>query len=610
MTPLKLLRISDLQRSYREGTATPREVILDILKACDEADPKIWIERLSRESVLQYVDQLEGRDPSDLPLFGVPFAIKDNIDLAGVPTTAGCAEYSYTPDLSATAVARLIEAGAIPIGKTNLDQFATGLVGVRSPYGYPANPYHSDFIPGGSSSGSAVAVASALVSFALGTDTAGSGRVPASLNNLVGLKPTKGLVSCRGVVPACRSLDCVTVFAGTVEESAQVADVMAGWEEEDPYSRPMVTPPDPAPQIASAKIGVPRPDQLKFFGNDEASGLFEDSLTRCRDLGWEVVEIDFEPFLEAARLLYEGPWVAERLAAIEPFFEKHGEDMFPVTAKIIGGAKGLTAVAAFKAEYRLRALKRRADEVWSTVDAILTPTLGSPYTCAEVEADPIQLNSNLGYYTNFMNLLDYAAVAVPAGFLTQQGMPWGITLFGPAFRDPFLLGLASRFHRATGLLAESDDGCPFDPGSMSLGSAEACIEVVVCGAHLSGLPLNHQLTTRGGRLVEATRTAPVYRMFALPATDKFPPRPGLVRDEEKGAALEVEIWSLPATTFGSFVDGIGSPLGIGKLLLADGHEVSGFLCEPHAVKSAEEITGLGGWRNFVDGQGAVQVPGA
>ncbi|MDF1859049.1 MAG: allophanate hydrolase [Verrucomicrobiales bacterium] len=601
MTPLKLLRISDLQRSYCDGTTSPRDVILDILQACDESDPKIWIERLSSEAVLRYVDQLENREPSELPLFGIPFAIKDNIDLAGVPTTAGCPEYAYTPEVSAPAVARLIEAGAIPIGKTNLDQFATGLVGVRSPYGYPANPYQAEIIPGGSSSGSAVAVTSGLVSFALGTDTAGSGRVPASLNNLVGLKPTMGLVSCRGVVPACRSLDCVTVFAGTVEESARVVDLMAGFDEEDPYSRAMITPLEPSPSMASAKIGVPRPDQLKFFGNDEAAGLFGDSLTRCRELGWEVAEIDFEPFLEAARLLYEGPWVAERLAAIEPFFEKHGEDMFPVTAKIIGGAKGLSAVSAFKAEYRLRALKRRADEVWSTVDAILTPTLGSPYSTAEVEADPIQLNSNLGYYTNFMNLLDYAAVAVPSGFLTQQGMPWGVTLFGPAFRDPFLLGLASRFHDATGLLSPSDKENTFDPGAMALGSTETCIDVVVCGAHLSGLPLNHQLTTRGARFVEATETAPVYRMFSLPATDEFPARPGLVRDEEKGGAIEVEIWSVPASTFGSFVEGIGSPLGIGKLLLTGQREVSGFLCESHAIVNAEEITGLGGWRKYVGG---------
>ncbi|MDF1737915.1 MAG: allophanate hydrolase [Verrucomicrobiales bacterium] len=594
-----LLPIATLREAYLNGSKTPREVLSGILKACDETDPKIWIERLSSGAVMARVDGLEGKDPATLPLYGIPFAIKDNIDLAGIPTTAACPEYAYTPAESAPAVARLIEAGAIPVGKTNLDQFATGLVGVRSPLGIPENPFQKDYIPGGSSSGSAVAVARGLVSFALGTDTAGSGRVPASLNNLVGVKPSCGLVSCTGVVPACRSLDCVTVFAGTVAEGALVLDVMAAFDPEDPYSRPMVTPPEPAADPRSARIGVPRPEQLKFFGNDEAAALFETSIARSRELGWEVIEIDFEPFLEAARLLYEGPWVAERLAAIEPFLEASPDAVFPVTRKIIEGAYGLTAVETFRAEYRLRALKRKADAVWESVDAILTPTLGTPYTTAEVDAEPVQLNSNLGYYTNFMNLLDYAAVAVPAGFLTKQGMPWGVTLFGPAFRDPFLLSLAARFHAATGLLPEGHE-----PASAftapSLGSSEATIAVAVCGAHLSGLPLNHQLTSRGASLVEATTTAPVYQMFALPPSDPFPARPGLVRNDALGAAIEIEIWNVPATGFGSFVDGIGAPLGIGKLALSDGREVSGFLCEFHVIEDAEEITALGSWRRYLE----------
>ncbi|MCB1089073.1 MAG: allophanate hydrolase, partial [Verrucomicrobiae bacterium] len=388
------LTVPSLLRAYREGTTMPREVIGQVLDACDAGDPRIWISRMSREAVMAYVDRLEEKSPDTMPLFGVPFAIKDNIDLQGLPTTAGCPEFAYEPGNHAVAVEKLIAAGAIPIGKTNLDQFATGLVGVRSPYGHPENPFHPDYIPGGSSSGSAVAVSTGLVSFSLGTDTAGSGRVPAALNQLVGLKPTCGLVSARGVVPACRSLDCVTVFAQTVAEAAAVLDVMAGFDPEDAYSRQWETPPMPVPKSPKVRVGVPAASQLEFFGDDESADAFRKAMERGRQtLGWEIREIDFGPFLEAARLLYEGPWVAERLAAIEPFLEANADAVFPVTRRIIEGGRTLGAVGAFRAAYRLRALKQSADRAWEEVDAILTPTIGRPYTVAEVEADPVGLNS-------------------------------------------------------------------------------------------------------------------------------------------------------------------------------------------------------------------------
>jgi allophanate hydrolase len=501
--------------------------------------------------------------------------------MAGVPTTAACPDYSYTPERSATVVQRLVDAGAIPLGKTNLDQFATGLVGVRSPYGVPANTINPDYIPGGSSSGSAVAVAAGLCDFSLGTDTAGSGRVPAAFNNLVGLKPTRGLPSTRGVVPACRTLDCVSIFTRTCGDAAQVLSVAAGYDDEDPFSR-HATPPV-QDESWPPTIGVPRNDQLAFFGNSEAERLFNRALTRWKDLGATIVEIDFEPFLQAARLLYEGPWVAERYAAIREFIESQPEALHPVTRKIIEGAKPLSAVAAFEAGYKLAALRRKAEAVWKDIDALLTPTTGTIYTVAEVEADPIQLNSNLGYYTNYMNLLDLCAVAVPAGF-QDDGLPFGITIVAPAFCDDRVLRLGARF------LGEEDP-------TRALVAEGPTTHLAVCGAHLSGLPLNHQLTSLGAKLVRATSTSSDYKFYALPGTT--PPKPGLVRVKKGGGSIEVEVWELTHEAYGRFVANIPAPLGIGTLNLADGETVQGFLCEATATRGAIDITSLGSWREYL-----------
>jgi allophanate hydrolase len=552
----------------------------DLTQAFDRiaarGDDKVWITKQPPEVVRKFAAAAPVGS-----LRGVAFAIKDNIDLAGVPTTAACPEYAYTPASSAPVVQRLMAAGAIPLGKTNLDQFATGLVGVRSPYGAPLNPFGAEYIPGGSSSGSAVAVAAGLVDFALGTDTAGSGRVPASFNNLVGLKPTKGLLSTRGVVPACRSLDCVSIFTRSVGEAAEVLAVAAAFDEKDPFSR--VAQPPVLDEGWPPCVGVPRADQLEFFGNANAGKLFAASVEKWRELGAKIVEVDYAPFAAAARLLYEGPWVAERYAAIREFIEAKPEALHPVTRKIIEGARALTAAQAFAAGYRLAELRRQADKVWSVIDVLLTPTAGTIYKSAEVEAEPVKLNSNLGYYTNHMNLLDLCGLALPAGFL-PSGMPWGVTISAPAFCDDRLLRLGAKF------LGEPAP-------NRALAAAGPKTRVVVCGAHLTGLPLNGQLTQRGGTLVSATTTAPQYRLYALPGT--VPPKPGLVRVAEHGAAIAVEVWELPVAAYGSFVAGIPAPLGIGSILLADGSVVQGFLCEPVAVAGAQDITHLGGWRAYL-----------
>lgn len=594
------MTIAGLLSDYRQKRLTPELVIEEVLSRCEQYDDdNIWIQRLSREQLQPYLDRLKNYAVDELPLYGIPFAIKDNIDLAGVPTTAACAEFAYVPERSAFVVEQLIRAGAIPVGKTNMDQFATGLVGTRSPWGACRNPFNREYISGGSSSGSAVAVALELVSFSLGTDTAGSGRVPASFNNIVGLKPSRGLLSMTGVVPACRSLDCVSIFALNTDDANSVFDIAAVYDADDDYGRSNPFENNHrfygVPQT-SFRFAVPQDDQLAFFGNDAARALFDQAVKKMQDLGGEAVTIDFTPFLEAATLLYQGPWVAERYVAIESMITQRPEKLLPVIRSIIGGAEGKSAMDAFRAEYRMQHYRQQAHALLSEVDFLLTPTAGTIYTIDEIENDPIRLNSNLGYYTNYMNLLDCAAVSVPVGFL-DNGLPWGVTLVDVAMQDRKLLSYAARWQQA---LNQS-------PGSMghalSLSAdgvtlPEAEIPVVVCGAHLEGLPLNWQLCERGARLLEKTSTAQAYRMYAL-AGDGVK-RPGLVRNPGRGESLEVEIWSVPAGAFGSFVAGIPAPLGIGKVELADGRWLPGFICEPWGMEHAEDISQLGGWRAYLE----------
>lgn len=444
------LTISALLEVYLNGSTTPREVLTELWPHIASSDPTIWTtppEWQLIESFLNRLESLPTAEAKQLPLYGIPFAIKDNIDLAGVATTCGCPHFSFVPERSATIVEQLIAAGAIPIGKTNLDQFATGLVGVRSPYGVPKNPFNPDYIPGGSSSGSAVALALGLCCFSLGTDTAGSGRVPASLNHLVGLKPTRGALSTKGVFPACRTLDCPSIFAHDCDDALKVFEVVAQFDPEDPFARRWH--PSPAKLLTELTIGFPKPEQLEFFGNNATASLYQQSLDRLQQLGLRLQEIDLQPFLDAASLLYEGPWVAERYAAIELLITTKPEALHPVTRQIIGQGQHGSAVDAFRAQYRLAELRRRSETAWVQVDAIVVPTIGTPYTIEEVLAEPVRLNSNLGCYTNFMNLLDLSAWAVPAGVIAESGMPWGVTFFAPAFADRQLHPLAAAFQERT-----------------------------------------------------------------------------------------------------------------------------------------------------------------
>lgn len=586
------LNLGALRDLYRSGTAKPTDIVADIYDRIRSGPlSPVWISVAPRETALARARELQ-RDTlaPARPLYGVPFAVKDNIDVAGLPTTAGCPAYTYSPERNAGVVEALVDAGAIPIGKTNLDQFATGLVGTRSPHGACSSVFNNRYISGGSSSGSAVAVASGLVSFALGTDTAGSGRVPAAFNNLIGLKPTRGLLSTLGVVPACRTLDCVSILASTCHDAHTIWQAVRGYEPADPFSRTIGPGQSASPWLAGPfRFGVPEEEQLEFFGDDEAANLYQAAIRHMEGLGGRKIVIDFAPFRAAADLLYAGPWIAERFAAIGSFLNEHGTEMHPVVREIISNARRYTAAEAFEAQYRLRDLSRTTEAEWERMDVLVLPTAGTIYTHEQVAADPIQTNTNLGYYTNFVNLLDLAAVAVPAGF-RSTGLPFGISVIGRAFSDEALLALADRFHRC--------HANPPEP-ALEIGiETPGCVPLVVVGTHLSGEPLNWQLTERGARKIKTCRTARGYRLYALDRT--LPPKPALVRDDSfQGPGIEVEVWAVPEHHFGSFVEAVPPPLGIGNVTLDSGETAKCFVCEPYAVTGAQEITRFGGWRAFL-----------
>jgi allophanate hydrolase len=593
MTPINNLTIKAVHDSYASGEETPESLLSKLRsQALAQHEYNAWIYLLSEDELQVYFNALKHKSIESKPLWGIPFAIKDNIDLKGIPTSAGCKSFTYSAEKSATVVALLIEAGAIPLGKTNLDQFATGLVGTRSPFGEAKNVFNKDYISGGSSAGSAIATALGQVSFALGTDTAGSGRVPAAFNNIVGHKPTKGLLSTVGVVPACKSLDCVSILALTSEDLVKVLDVAAIADDNDPYSRnntPFNTKSywqDEKP--ATFSFGIP--DQLDFDNNAETEELFHFSCEQLKRLGGQGVAINFEPFLKTARLLYEGPWVAERAWATKGV---NPNAMLPVIRKILATTENFDVTDTFDAQYKLQALKRICDRELDKVDFVVSPTTPSCYLRSEIEKEPIALNSKLGTYTNFMNLLDYTATAIPAGRLSSE-VSWGVTLFSRAFTDMRLLSFSGALQRQLNLpLGASPYLLPPTAQSGRVAPQES-VDVVVCGAHLSGQPLNWQLQDRGAKLKTKTTTKPAYALYAL-SDGK---RPALV-PQAAGCAIEVEVWRMPMTAFGSFVAGIPSPLGIGKVTLESGESLSGFICEEGGISDATNISHFGGWRAYL-----------
>jgi allophanate hydrolase len=575
----------DVNARLRSAEQIARETVARA-DAYDHIQPAVWISRVPEEDLYVQARQIDQRirQGEALPLAGVPVAVKDNIDVAGLETTAACPQFAYRAMASAPVVERLLEAGALVVGKTNLDQFATGLVGTRSPYGSLGCVFNRDYVSGGSSSGSAVVVAAGVVPLALGSDTAGSGRVPAAFNHLVGYKPTRGRWSSRGLVPACRSLDCISALTTSAEDAVLIDSIVGRFDPDDPYARR--APSHPAPARQDLRVGAPAPGLLPDLAAADEKA-YRASLERLTSVGGTLVEVDVTPLLAAARLLYEGPWIAERTAALQTLLETRPTAIHPVVRTIIQAGKGVSGVDAFRGFHALQEHARRVQSMWQCIDVLALPTTPTIYRRNEVLAEPYALNANLGRYTNFVNLLDMSAVSVPTGF-RDNGTGVGLSLIGPAWADAQLLELAARY---------ANSAAPYAIPELDTHPGDTCVQLAVAGAHLSGLPLHPQLAAREARLVQRTRTAPLYRLFALQG--ETPPKPGLVHCGEGGCAIELEVYELEVRAFGSFVAEVPPPLAIGTVTLQDGTSVRGFLCEPRALNGALDITGHGGWRAYL-----------
>lgn len=585
--------LSEWQQAYQHQKIQLDD-LYQIVADFDVNDPA-WIQIATQAQLKVQIDALKQVDDfAKLPLFGIPVAVKDNIDVAGFATTAACKVLTEIKSKDAFVVQKLKQAGAIIVAKTNLDQFATGLVGTRSPYGAVPNTFNAAYVSGGSSSGSASAVARGLVPISLGTDTAGSGRVPAAFNNIVGLKPTKGRFSNTGLLPACKSIDCISIFALTASDADVVAKVMEGYDAEDGYSRQH---PNTAPAKLSSKLHFAIPAQLEFFGDQQSAAAYQNALKQLEVLGVKITSIDFSAFSTLAAQLYQGPWVAERTAAVESLIETNRADFDPTVLEIIEKGIQYSAVDAYKAEYLKQDLARLIQQQLAEFDALLVPSSPTIHLLAEMAEEPILNNSHFGTYTNFTNLADLSALAVPAGF-RADGLPFGITLIAPAWHDSALVDFAEKWQKHIQLpLGALNKHLAIQENNIKAVSGQH-IRVAVVGAHLTGMPLNFQLTTRHAVHVETTTTAAAYALYALPGT--VPPKPGLARiDADLGSQIIVELWDIPTARFGEFVAEIPTPLGMGNVELVDGRWVKGFICEPYGLKGAKNISEMGGWRAYI-----------
>ncbi len=586
--------ITSLHKVYETGV-TATEVITECYRRIRDHDVTgVFLYLMEEASALEEAHKIGAFDPVKYPLWGIPYVVKDNVDVGGLPTTAACPAYEYEAEKDAFVVARLREAGAIMIGKTNLDQFATGLVGLRTPYPVPKNAIDPKIVPGGSSSGSAVAVAMGLASFSLGTDTAGSGRVPAALNNIVGLKPTLGALSTRGVVPACRTLDTISIFALTVEDAYNIFKATAEYDPSDAYAQ-LIPAQDLAELPPSFMVGVPCAKSREFFGDAVQEASFEHTLTIIEEFGGTIQELDFTPFYDVANMLYEGAWVAERHAVVETLMNEQPDALYPVTKEVIGKAVGLSATDAFRGIYKLQELKRQVAPFLKSIDLLCVPTIPTFYSLKDLEEDPIGPNSRLGTYTNFVNLLDLCGIAVPVS-TRSDGRPGSVTLLAKTGEDGFIASLASRLHQHSNVsLGATDWPLPAPSELLSTISRDRVL-IAAVGAHMSDPPLNCDLVKLGCQFQRPAKTAPNYRLYSLAGGPPF--RPGLMRDV-RGEAIDLEIWSLPKGQLGEFLIGIPAPLGIGTISLSDGTEVKGFICEAYGLENATDITEFGGWRNFL-----------
>jgi len=605
-----VITIKALLHRYQSGETSPQKYIYDLLDIIrhnfHEAKDPAWICVASESNISKQLNNLEllakEKTIAYLPLYGIPFAVKDNIDALGWETTAACPDFVYKPIKNATVVQKLIDAGAILIGKTNLDQFATGLVGTRSPYGTVPNTFDPTYISGGSSSGSASVVARGLVCFSLGTDTAGSGRIPAAFNNIVGTKPTPGLVSTEGVFPACKSIDCVSIMSLTAADAGIVLDVMKS-NELDRAKEAQFHPIPKQVSILRNRIRIGIPISCHFLDDGQYQKAFAKAIENAKDLDVELVQVDINPFINAGKLLYDGPWVAERFAVTEDFLKTNPDSFDPNVKQIIQSGASYSAAQGFRAIYQLKELEIEAKKSWAKCDVILVPSAPNHPTLEDIKNHPILKNSELGMYTNYVNLMRLCAVAVPAGF-TDKGMPFGVTLVAQEGSDHALLKLAAQWQILFSLsLGKSDTKATHTDLSVS-GNNKDSIEIAVVGAHLKGMPLHSQLTERHARLIKSCKSAKSYHLFALPNTS--PPKPGLVKSKANGVAIDLEVYAMPISEVGSFLGLIPTPLGLGNIELDDGSWVKGFICEPYAIEGAKDISDLGGWKAYIHQLGGQQ----